>query len=114
MAATVLGDQYVTIGVGTTLQRPGSPNQGMLRYNTDLALTEINTDGTTNGWNAVAVSAYNIISVDTSGNLIHQQVVGSDSNTTLTAGTIENAMSHFFSNKLSLALDSSGNLTATY
>jgi len=114
MPATVLGDQYVTIGVGTTALRPGSPTQGMLRYNTDLSLTEINTDGTPTGWNAVAVSAYNIISVDASGNLNHQQVVGSDSNTTLTSGTIENALSHFFSNKLTLALDSSGNLTATY
>ena len=114
MPATVLGDQYVTIGVGTTALRPGSPTQGMLRYNTTLSLTEINTDGTVNGWNAVAVSAYNIISVDTSGNLIHQQVVGSDSNTTLTSGTLENSLAHFFSNKLSLALDSSGNLTATY
>ena len=114
MPATVLGDQYVTIGVGTTALRPGTPTQGMLRYNTDLSLTEINTDGTVNGWNAVAVSAYNILAVDTSGNLVHQQVVGSDTNTTLTAGTLENALAHFFSNKLSLALDSSGNLTATY
>jgi hypothetical protein len=114
MPATVLGDQYVTIGVGTTALRPGTPTQGMLRYNTTLSLTEINTDGTVNGWNAVAVSAYNILAVDTSGNLVHQQVVGSDTNTTLTAGTLENALAHFFSNKLSLALDSSGNLTATY
>ena len=41
MAATVLGDQYVTIGVGTTAQRPASPVQGMIRYNTTLSSTEI-------------------------------------------------------------------------
>lgn len=109
MASTVLGDQYVTVGVGTTAQRPGSPVQGMVRYNTDLALTEI-YDGS--NWAPIAVSAYNVMTVDANGNLIHQQVLGSDSATTIS--DVDQALAAFFSNKLSLAIDSSGNLTATY
>jgi hypothetical protein len=112
MPATVLGDQYVTIGVGSTALRPTSPTQGMLRYNTDLSLTEINADGTTTGWAPVAVSAYNILTIDGSGNLIHNQVLGSDTSTSITQ--IENANATFFSNKMSIALDSLGNMTATY
>lgn len=109
MPATVLGDQYVTIGVGTTAERPASPVQGMTRYNTSLSITEI-YDGTL--WSPISVSAYNILSVDENGNLVHNQILGSEASTTTTNN--ENALCAFFSNKLSLAIDSSGNLTATY
>lgn len=109
MPATVLGDQYVTIGVGTTAQRPASPVQGMVRYNTTLSITEL-YDGS--NWVPISVSAYNVLTVDSSGNLIHNQVLGSESNASIT--NIENAAATFFSNKLTLAIDSSGNLTATY
>jgi len=112
MPATVLGDQYVTIGVGTTAQRPATPVQGMVRYNTDLSIAEINNDGTVNGWVPLSVSAYNVLTVDANGNLIHNQTLGSESSTSIT--NIENAMCAFFSNKLTLAIDASGNLTATY
>lgn len=109
MSTTVLGDQYVTIGVGTSAQRPGSPVQGMLRYNTSLALTEI-YDGST--WSPVAISSYNVLTVDSNGDLIHNQVVASDGNTSISQ--IDDALSAFFSSKLSLSIDGSGNLTATY
>lgn len=109
MPATVLGDQYVTIGVGTTAQRPASPVQGMTRYNTDLSLAEI-WDGS--NWTPLSVSAYNVLTVDANGNLIHNQVLSSESSTSIT--NLENALIHFYSNKLTLAIDSSGNLTATY
>jgi hypothetical protein len=109
MASTVLGDQYVTIGVGTTAQRPATPVSGMVRYNTDLAITEI-YDGS--NWVPISVSAYNVLTVDANGNLIHTQVLGSDSSTSITG--VDQAVSAFFSNKLALAIDSSGNLTATY
>lgn len=109
MPATVLGDQFVTIGVGTTAQRPASPVQGMVRYNTSLAITEI-YDGT--NWTPISVSAYNVLTVDSNGNLIHNQVLGSEADTSIP--NIENALSTFFSNKLTLAIDASGNLTATY
>lgn len=109
MPATVLGDQYVTIGVGTTAQRPASPVQGMTRYNTDLSLAEI-WDGS--NWTPLSVSAYNVLTVDANGNLIHNQVLSSESSTSIT--NIENSLLHFYSNKLTLAIDSSGNLTATY
>lgn len=109
MASTVLGDQYVTIGVGTTAQRPASPVQGMVRYNTTLAITEL-YDGS--NWVPISVSAYNVLTVDTNGNLVHDQVLGSDANASLT--NVDQALSAFFSNKLLLAIDSSGNLTATY
>jgi hypothetical protein len=109
MPATVLGDQFVTIGVGTTAQRPGSPVQGMVRYNTTLSITEL-YDGSQ--WVPITVSAYNILTVDANGNLIHNQVLGSESNASVT--NIENSLSTFFSNKLVLAIDASGSLTATY
>jgi len=109
MPATVLGDQYVTIGVGTTAQRPASPVQGMTRYNTDLSRVEI-WDGT--AWVPVSVSGYNVLSVDSSGNLIHNQILGTEASTSVS--NIENALTAFFSNKLTLAINSSGQLTATY
>jgi hypothetical protein len=110
MPATVLGDQYVTIGVGTTAERPNVPVQGMVRYNTTLSITEI-YDGTL--WSPISVSAYNILSVDANGNLIHNQILGSEASTSTT--NIENALSAFFSNKLILAIDqTTGKLTATY
>lgn len=112
MPATVLGDQYVTIGVGTTAQRPASPVQGMIRYNTDLAIAEINNDGTITGWVPVSVSAYNVLSIDANANLIHNQVLGSETSTSI--ANIENALAAFYSNKLTIAIDASGNLTATY
>jgi hypothetical protein len=109
MPATVLGDQFVTIGVGTTAQRPASPVQGMTRYNTTLASVEI-WDGS--AWVPVSVSAYNVLSVDSNGNLIHNQILGTEANTSVS--NIENALSTFFSNRMTLAVDSLGNLTATY
>jgi hypothetical protein len=109
MPATVLGDQYVTIGVGTTAERPAVPVQGMLRYNTTTAVTEI-YDGV--GWVPVSISAYNVLSIDTSGNLIHNQVLGNEPDASV--NNIEDAVSAFFSNKLALDIDSSGNITATY
>jgi hypothetical protein len=109
MPATVLGDQFVTIGVGTTAQRPASPVQGMTRYNTTLASVEI-WDGS--AWVPVSVSAYNVLTVDSNGNLIHNQILGTEANTSVP--NIENVLSAFFSNRLTLAIDSSGNLTATY
>lgn len=109
MPATVLGDQYVTIGVGTTAERPVTPVQGMTRYNTTLASVEI-WDGS--AWVPVSVSAYNVLSVDSNGNLIHNQILGTEANTSVP--NIENALSTFFSNRLTLAIDSLGNLTATY
>jgi hypothetical protein len=33
------------IPVGTTAQRPGSPTEGNIRYNTDLETTEIYAEG---------------------------------------------------------------------
>jgi hypothetical protein len=84
----------------------------MIRYNTDLAIAEINNDGTITGWVPVSVSAYNVLSIDANGNLIHNQVLGSEASTSI--ANIENALSAFYSNKLTIAIDASGNLTATY
>ena len=110
MAATVLGDQYVTIGVGTTAQRPASPVQGMIRYNTTLSSTEIYNGS---NWVPISISAYNVLTIDSSGNLIHNQILGTDGNTTLSSSP-ENAVSAFFSNTLAIGIYTSGNLTATY
>ena len=109
MPATVLGDQFVTIGVGTTAERPVSPVTGMTRYNTSLSSVEI-YNGT--AWVPVSVSAYNVLTVDSNGNLIHNQILGTESDTSVSS--IDNALSAFFSNKMTLAIDSLGNLTATY
>jgi predicted RecA/RadA family phage recombinase len=37
---SVLGDQYLLVPKGTTAERPGSPVEGYLRYNTDLGFLE--------------------------------------------------------------------------
>lgn len=109
MPSTVLGDQFVTIGVGTTAERPVSPITGMTRYNTTLASVEIYNGS---AWVPVSVSAYNVLSVDSNGNLIHNQILGTEADTSVP--NIDNALSAFFSNRLTLAVDSLGNLTATY
>jgi hypothetical protein len=114
MASTVLGDQYVTLGVGTTAQRPGYPTYtgvsvlGMTRWNTDFSLAEL-YDGTQ--WSPLSPVAYNTLSLNAAGALVHTQIFGTDSNTSVVA---EDALSAFFSGKFTLGLDSSGNLTATY
>lgn len=43
---TVDDTGHLTIAVGTTAQRPGTPETGMIRYNSDLGYPEI-YDGTT-------------------------------------------------------------------
>jgi hypothetical protein len=108
MAATVLGDQYVTLGVGTTAQRPGTPVLAMTRWNTDFALAEL-YDGTQ--WSPLSPVAYNTLTLNAAGALVHTQIYGTDSNTSVVA---EDALSAFFSGKFTLGLDTSGNLTATY
>jgi hypothetical protein len=40
MPATILGEHAITVPVGTTAQRPGSPTAGMLRWNTTRNLIE--------------------------------------------------------------------------
>lgn len=47
------GTGYFTPPNGTTAQRPGSPAQGMFRYNTTLGIFEGYTSG---GWGAIAGS----------------------------------------------------------
>jgi hypothetical protein len=108
MASTVLGDQYVTLGVGTTAQRPGTPVLAMTRWNTDFSLAEL-YDGTQ--WSPLSPVAYNTLTINASGALVHTQIFGTDSNTSVVA---EDALSAFFSGKFTLGVDSSGNLTATY
>lgn len=108
MSTTVLGDQYVTIGVGTTAQRPASPVQGMVRYNTTTTQTEIYNGSQ---WVPVSPISFNALSVDASGNLLHNQVMSQDSNTTVDPSQ---AMSSFFSGALTLSIDSLGNLTSTH
>jgi hypothetical protein len=107
MPATVLGTQSVTIGVGTTAQRPAAV-QGMIRLNTTIGQVEI-YDGTQ--WTPLVAPSYNTLSLDTNGNLIHEQIVSGSGNATIDA---ENALSAFFSNSVSLSIDTSGNLSATY
>ena len=107
MPATVLGYQSVTIGVGTTAQRPSAVT-GMIRLNTTIGQEEI-YDGTQ--WTPLVAPSYNMLSLDSNGNLIHEQVISGDANATIDA---ENALSAFFSNSISLSLDTSGNLLATY
>lgn len=108
MSTTVLGDQYVTVGVGTTAQRP-TPTAGMIRYNTNLDRLEM---WDTTEWNSIAVqTVYNILTVDTNGNLIHQEVIGGEANTSVNA---EDALCAFFSNRITMGIDTSGNLTITY
>jgi hypothetical protein len=46
---TVNDTGYVKLPTGTTLQRPGSPTVGMVRFNTDLNMVEVYTAG---GWRA--------------------------------------------------------------
>ena len=40
MAIDVEGTDYVKLPVGTTAQRPVSPESGMMRFNTDLGAPE--------------------------------------------------------------------------
>ena len=52
----IYDDQVFKVGSGTTLGRPGSPVQGMIRYNTDLNAFE----GYSNGaWSLIAGSSGN-------------------------------------------------------
>ena len=108
--ATVLGDQYVTLGVGTTDQRPGTPTQGMTRLSSTFNYAELYD--VNNTWQPVAPNNYNILTIDASGNLSHNQILGSDSNTTVDVSA--SSLSTFFSGRLSLSIDSSGNLVATF
>lgn len=53
---TVNDSGYITISSGTTLQRPSSPAEGMLRYNTDFKLNEYYNGSqwvTTTGTNSI-------------------------------------------------------------
>jgi hypothetical protein len=108
--ATVLGDQYVTLGVGTTAQRPGTPTQGMTRLSSTFNYVELYD--VHNTWQPVAPNNYNILTIDASGNLSHNQILSSDSNTTVDVSVA--SLSAFFSGRLTLSIDSSGNLVATF
>jgi hypothetical protein len=107
--ATVLGDQYVTIGVGTTAQRPGSPSTGMIRYNTTLGIAEL-YDGST--WVPLSVQTFNTLEINDDGDLIHTVVSGSDSN--YTVSEIEDKVAAFMAGSITLDVTSAGDLTISY
>jgi len=108
MPATVLGNQHVTIGVGSTAQRPGTPVQGMIRLNTSINQVEI-YDGSQ--WTPLVAPSYNTLTINDSGDLIQEQIISGASNDSVDG---ENALSAFFSNNVSISIDSNGNLVATY
>jgi hypothetical protein len=109
--ATVLGDQYVTLGVGTTAQRPATPDIGATRLNSTFNYVEHYDTNST--WQPVAPNYYNILTIDASENLSHNQVKGSESDTTVDISSV-NPLSAFFSGKLAFSIDSLGNLVATF
>lgn len=59
---TFLGTGATTFPTGTTAQRPGSPVNGMIRYNSDLVSLDCYVNG---GWATIpAVSAYPFVTAD--------------------------------------------------
>jgi len=72
------------VPVGNTLQRPGTPEIGMFRFNTGGDALEVYTSG---GWEDVGVPAFTVIIADAFvGNGV--QTIFTLSNTSTTAGTI--------------------------
>ena len=73
------GTGYFTPPNGTTAQRPGSPSQGMFRYNTTLGIFEGYTSG---GWGAIAGSGGAV-----ANGVIYQNYTLISSNYTLNTST---------------------------
>ena len=73
------GTGYFTPPNGTTAQRPGSPSQGMFRYNTTLGIFEGYTSG---GWGAIAGSGGAV-----ANGSIYQNYTSITSNYTLSTAT---------------------------
>ena len=73
------GTGYFIPPNGTTGQRPGSPSQGMFRYNTTLGIFEGYTSG---GWGAIAGSGGAV-----ANGVIYQNYTQITSNYTLSNGT---------------------------
>ena len=95
---------------GLTSSRPVTSVAGMFRFNSSLTSFE-GHDGTQ--WNNSSVMAYNLLSISSTGYLLQDQVQSGDSNTAF--DVLNNPyISGFFAPKLSLSIDSLGNLVATY
>jgi hypothetical protein len=112
---TINDSGYIRLPNGTTAQRPGSPTAGMIRYNSDLAITEYYTGSAwtnianqlvTNGL-VLALDAGNTQSYsgsgstwyDLSGNGNHMTLVGSPSWSSSNGGyfTFNNATTNYAS-----------------
>jgi hypothetical protein len=67
MALDVQGTDFLKLPVGTTAQRPASPNVGMQRWNTDLGAMEY-YNGTT--WSQAFLQSYSVAIGLADGNIL--------------------------------------------
>jgi hypothetical protein len=107
MPQTILGENAITIPVGTTAQRP-TPATGMVRFNTSNTIVEVY-----NGTSWVSVGGgmqYNAITIDSSGNLINNFFTTADA----TGSSPTNSILEIITGTIAFSINANGNLTYTY